>query len=611
MAEQTPVFRIGLVMAGAVSAGAYTAGVVDFLMEALEAWEREKRAGNPDVPTHRVRLDVITGASAGSIAGAVLASSLRDENYPELRSAEQRSPTRLYQTWVEEIDITKLLAVDDLDRTAVQDPRPWWRRTLCCLFGCKAVPPQPGEVRSVLNSDALDRIAEKVLDVPWSRTVWPPYVADSLKLYLTVTNLRGVPYFIEFSGPTGNRFGMSQHADYMSFSLDAGGGNPPPTDLGLGRIGEYSGLSGNWATLGQSALASGAFPVGLAARVLERIGTLAYDERRWSVPVWPAKLEDGHCVCSTLETIPPSWPAEVNDQTFVYRFANVDGGVANNEPFEMARRYLADGQGRLPRGAKEADRSVLMVDPFPDQGGFDCNEEPDTGLIPVLKKLMGAMIAQLRFKTDELALAQRGSVHSRWIVAPSRSGPAERPPVASGSLGAFGGFLCRAYRDHDYQLGRRNCQRFLQAVLLLHEDNPVFAGHWTEAVRRRLGWATADAAGAIEGADRIVTDRGDTGRFLPVVPLYGACAAEVPEPVWPKNAFTDFKGLGRQIKTRLNRLTDRLIETSAHDCIDRALLKFGWRLIQTRRALRGKDSLAVKLIVGEIEKNLRQNDLLD
>ena len=36
MAQNPPVFDISLCMAGAISAGAYTAGVVDFLIEALE-----------------------------------------------------------------------------------------------------------------------------------------------------------------------------------------------------------------------------------------------------------------------------------------------------------------------------------------------------------------------------------------------------------------------------------------------------------------------------------------------------------------------------------------------------------------------------------------------
>ena len=35
-------FEIGLVMAGAISAGAYTAGVIDFLIQALDEYEKAK-----------------------------------------------------------------------------------------------------------------------------------------------------------------------------------------------------------------------------------------------------------------------------------------------------------------------------------------------------------------------------------------------------------------------------------------------------------------------------------------------------------------------------------------------------------------------------------------
>ena len=80
-----PTFEIGLTMAGAVSAGAYTAGVIDFLFEALDAIE-DVRAGRstdyltahrpdgtpwPDAkqvidPPHNVRLRAMSGTSAGS-----------------------------------------------------------------------------------------------------------------------------------------------------------------------------------------------------------------------------------------------------------------------------------------------------------------------------------------------------------------------------------------------------------------------------------------------------------------------------------------------------------------------------------------------------------------
>ena len=58
-------FEIGLVMAGAVSAGAYTAGVLDFLIQALDQWHEGKRGDDPRCPRHDVSLKVLAGASAG------------------------------------------------------------------------------------------------------------------------------------------------------------------------------------------------------------------------------------------------------------------------------------------------------------------------------------------------------------------------------------------------------------------------------------------------------------------------------------------------------------------------------------------------------------------
>ena len=41
--QQSHTFHLGIAMAGAVSAGAYTAGVLDYLFETLERWEKEKQ----------------------------------------------------------------------------------------------------------------------------------------------------------------------------------------------------------------------------------------------------------------------------------------------------------------------------------------------------------------------------------------------------------------------------------------------------------------------------------------------------------------------------------------------------------------------------------------
>ena len=44
-------FQIGLAMSGAVSAGAYTAGVFDFLIQALDEWEKAVSYTHLTLPT--------------------------------------------------------------------------------------------------------------------------------------------------------------------------------------------------------------------------------------------------------------------------------------------------------------------------------------------------------------------------------------------------------------------------------------------------------------------------------------------------------------------------------------------------------------------------------
>jgi hypothetical protein len=75
-------FEIGLVMAGAVSAGAYAAGVVDFLIQALDQWHEGKRDDDPRCPRHDVSLKVLAGASAGGMSVAIAAAPFADATRP-------------------------------------------------------------------------------------------------------------------------------------------------------------------------------------------------------------------------------------------------------------------------------------------------------------------------------------------------------------------------------------------------------------------------------------------------------------------------------------------------------------------------------------------------
>src|SRR5579863_1629699 len=95
-------FEIGLVMAGAISAGAYTAGVVDFLIEALDRWYEGKQGTDPLCPRHDVSLRVMAGASAGGMS-SVIATPQLGEAFTSVTNPPPPGPlkNKLYDSWVQ------------------------------------------------------------------------------------------------------------------------------------------------------------------------------------------------------------------------------------------------------------------------------------------------------------------------------------------------------------------------------------------------------------------------------------------------------------------------------------------------------------------------------
>ena len=67
------VFEIALVLGGTLSAGCYTAGVLDFFVQALDEMERLQAANDPSAPRHKVVLKIISGTSGGGVCGTILA----------------------------------------------------------------------------------------------------------------------------------------------------------------------------------------------------------------------------------------------------------------------------------------------------------------------------------------------------------------------------------------------------------------------------------------------------------------------------------------------------------------------------------------------------------
>lgn len=516
-------FEIGLVMAGAVSAGAYTAGVVDFLIEALDCWEAAKRdraqvTGDPaqwDIPGHQVKIRVISGASAGAMTGAIAAVAL-NYDFPHLGAGTNGSQNPFYRAWVQQIDISKLLQLHDLQDKSTR-------------------------VVSLLDSTALKEILDSVLSYQARRAPERRYLQPDVRFIFTQGNLRGIPYLLSLEGKDGG-VGMIAHADYQSFCLNfmAGGAWQRRADdiaLSAHDPSGRGGLDASWQALGSAALASGAFPIGLAPQLVRR------DTGDFG---WRFMLVPGVGCSKSYMKLEPCWTRESSR----YRSLVVDGGTMNNELLELARIDLAGLLGRNPREGKAANRATILVDAFADQAGTvdDPTRGQDPGILAVLGSLMMAWKDQARFNPVDLALAADSDTFSRFLIAPTRGkSPESREfALACGALGGFSGFLCEAYRHHDYLLGRRNCQEFLRDRFCLPADNrPVFSVLNPTLKRPSSPWLVAH-----NGAAR-----------LPIIPLLGSAKEPQPLPSWPAGNF-DPQTLRAAHKSRLNALLDRVLRAS-------------------------------------------------
>ena len=96
------------------------------------------------------------------------------------------------------------------------------------FLGARDLAPQPGrpvQVRSVLDADLLTWIAARAL-APGEPATPRPYVARELHLFLTTSNLRGVPYRLKVENA---ELGMTGHGDRFHYRFDGLGTADAPS----------------------------------------------------------------------------------------------------------------------------------------------------------------------------------------------------------------------------------------------------------------------------------------------------------------------------------------------------------------------------------------------
>lgn len=550
-------FELGLTLAGAISAGAYTAGVLDFLFQALDEWEKHREL--PGTPSHRVVIKVITGASAGAITGALSAVALARGLHPVALTEDERA--RCYPSYRRQAQPFRCV-LPSLWRTWVDLPDMLRSGSDAGLLGLRDFEPPNATVQSLLDTTVLDRIKRDAIGAPQEedrRAVKLPvaYVSAKLHVYMTLSNMRGIPYKVGFGRPD-NVYGMITHGDRVHYVVEGLGSGSSATPRWLAEDAEQAALRlsvttlptvpgaplGAWDGYGSAALASGAFPVGLAARSLE------YASRNYTQRKLPIDLAED-------VFIRPNFPAGLQDPETVFTFQTVDGGMVNNNPFDYAQ-FALFGRPATASDRIDGRRAILMVAPFPDPPRFLPEGTPGPALTAIMRALFPALVNQARFRISELAPALDERDYSRFLISPKRRIPrVERPAVgappaqderfaiACGLLGGFGGFLGEAFRAHDFQLGRRNCQQFLA------ESFTVLPGRTVDGAPGRSG-------------------------EVPVIPLLGTARETVPLPRWPQIGPEALEELETGINRRLDAVVRALIDGQTRSRRLRLALRQGW-----------------------------------
>ena len=526
-------FNIGLAMAGAASAGAYTAGVFDFLVEALNEWQKAKVRGD-DVPRYEVFISAISGSSAGGTTAAVglasLAGGVRSVEEPSANPKQdwrvRRVLPEIYDVWVKK---TRLFGSRN---DSPNDLKVSGSRSLLDAgdIGSGKMP------RSLLNSDVLTAIARESLSAIRPAGERYAFFADPTHLFLTHTNLDGIPYPITFEKDV---YWMRLHEGRAHFAVTGIGTHPfPPncqwlatwndhgTPIDLGGLDELAGtpsdrpLKEPFESLAEAALTTSAFPFGWQARQAS-VDTAGLWQR--ALP-----FEAGN-----FPTTLTHQNIEQDKKIKTANFVCIDGGAMNNEPFDLVRWTIRDLDERQnARDPKTANRAVILIAPFPTESSLDVEKiakgrADDLGLPFVLKTLFPTLLDQARFKVSDLIAAADPNVYSRYLISPKRDN--EKPALACNLLYHFGGFLDEQFREHDFQIGRRNCQWFLREHFTLDPSNPVF-GH------------EGNTAGLAHAQ-------------IPIIPLVGTADVPVPLPPWPK--FSEEKLT--ELREALSRRVDSLV----------------------------------------------------
>ncbi|WP_026451370.1 patatin-like phospholipase family protein [Aequorivita capsosiphonis] len=572
--ENEKSFKLCITMAGAVSAGAYTAGVMDYLIETLDLWEKAKEINrsrgvdHPDydhsIPMHEVEIDVMSGSSAGGISSSLTLLALADKDFKSYNKDNPSGKNNIfYESWVDMADTSGSSTLDKLLKN--NDLKEF------------------GEVRSLLNTTAIDSIANEAIRIREPRKI-PKYASDSLDIILTTTNLRGINFLVNFDGRGDASQGtvITNHGGFFRYKLknDKFKAGIPESEDELYYVLDIS-KKKHLRYLKDATLSTAAFPIGLRSREVSI--SSEYIKR------YPKYL------FNQSKGIEPLLP-----EGAVYKFNSVDGGIINNEPYGIGLKVLKE---KNPKHIEENRYGVIMIDPFPNKD-HDVSES-GKDILSIAKGLLRALRDQVMFNQEGILDALDLSDRTKFMIEPVRkievNGKWVRPKsdMASAPIAGFAGFLSRDFRAHDFQLGRKNCQAFLRYYFAVSSEN----------IENRLNIIPNDVIKErFQFAVPAMDIKGE--KFFPIIPdmrvlrnfnnqvdtaKYGV-DAEIKALPFPKLSFTELeKQYKKKIKNRIGSIVKYLLKNR--------FLSFMANFFYIRSA-------GYKFVKETIKEELGENDLL-
>ncbi len=269
---------ISLNLSGGIALGAYMAGV---------CFELVRQARKDNSP---LLIDLITGASAGAMTGAITAYYLLNREIPD---TDYESQNLLERAWVERADMK------DIDTVfAIED----YRQALKNLF--------KSQNDSLLSQKGIKNIANLITENTDQLKVHQP-----LALVMTVTNLQGL--LVTYENKCQNYSGVPaiNHAEVRQFLFHSE----------LNRQGDH--LQSIWKKVLDTSLISGAFPLAFPP-VQDASNIKSYNLKNLS----PAYFKI--CSDSDEQKLDPALPMFCPQENLKFWYS--DGGILDNLPILKA-----------------------------------------------------------------------------------------------------------------------------------------------------------------------------------------------------------------------------------------------------------------------------------